>query len=64
MTRREPPYWPHRCPTCSRYVGNVLAVANDERLLQVTGVCKTHGPVHLKGESWNWDLFYGEGDAA
>jgi hypothetical protein len=60
MTRPEPPYWPHRCPTCARYVANIRVWANDDRLTDVRGTCKRHGDVALEGASWDWDLYFGE----
>ena len=58
-----PPYWPHRCRHCGRYVGGVRVTANDERLVDVTGICKTHGTVQLEGASWDWDLYFWENDS-
>jgi hypothetical protein len=57
MSDRKPPYWPHRCRFCNRFVGNVRAWANDDGLTDVRGVCKVHGDVGLEGASWNYDLF-------
>jgi hypothetical protein len=59
VTRPEPPYWPHRCRYCGRFVSDVHALANDEGLTDVNGVCHKHGRIGLEGASWDYDLFFG-----
>jgi hypothetical protein len=54
---RQPPYWPHRCSICARYVGNIRIRANDDRMTEARGTCHIHGDVDLGRESWDWDLY-------
>lgn len=49
-----------RCPHCGRFVSDAHALANDERLISVTGACRQHNVVTLAASWWNYDLWFAE----
>lgn len=48
------------CPTCGRFVGQIVAHCNDESLVSVSGACSACGPVDLSDQPWAWEDFYPE----
>ena len=51
-----------RCPHCGLFVSNARAMANDDGLTSVTGICSKHEVVTLGRSRWDYDLWFATDD--
>lgn len=49
-----------RCPTCGRFVADLITRFNMERITGTTGVCAKHGRVEANTGDWGWEELLGE----
>ena len=65
----QPPYWPFRCGTCSRFVSNPRCFHNSEHITGEFGDCSRCGPgvklaPGLAWEDWFTEDYVPAGDIA